>query len=297
MTAAIPHIDAPDLAERLAGLALEERAFAETMARDGAAKIDLGPDAASLCDAVVADIDPLFGGNPVGRVHDAWRASRATRRLATHPQVLKLLRAAYGREPFAFQTLNFQRGTEQALHADTIHFNSDPPGFMCGVWIALEDIDPRAGPLIYKPGSQKLPILSMRDVGVNGAPQLADYERCYEPRFAERLEAADLPTKRVMLKKGEAFAWAANLAHGGSAIEAPGLTRRSLVVHFYFKDGVYYTPRLSDEPAGKLYMRLPPNIATGLWVWPRRNGRLAPLPPVRVLAALRRRLIRPRVER
>jgi ectoine hydroxylase-related dioxygenase (phytanoyl-CoA dioxygenase family) len=262
------------------------------MERDGAAVVDLGPEAPSLCDQAVAETAPLFEAGRWSRVQNAWLRSRAVRRLATHPRILALLKTAYGREPFPFQTLNFERGSEQALHSDTIHFNSDPPGLMCGVWIALEDVDPQAGPVIYKPGSHHLPVLTMRDVGVNGRPGLADYERLYEPRFAARMEAAELPTQPVLIRKGQAFAWAANLAHGGAAIVSPTLTRRSLVVHYYFKDALYYTPRLSDEPAGELHLRLPADLRTGLWVWPRRGGKRVPLPPNTVLRSTLASLLR-----
>jgi len=273
----------------LARLAADERAFTEAMAADGAARIALsgvGP----LCDRAVAETEALFTEGAV-RVQDAWLRARAVRRLATHPDILRLLQAAYGRRPFAFQTLSFRRGTEQPLHSDTIHFNTEPAGFMAGVWIALEDIRPEAGPLIYKPGSHRLPVVSMRDVGVNGRPQLADYERLYEPRFGALLEASGLPSREVVLPKGQAFAWAANLAHGGSAIADVASTRRSLVVHYFFDGALYYTPRLSDEPQDRC-VRLPTDVATGRWVWPRRNGRRAPVPARQLLAALRARLLR-----
>lgn len=292
MTAVGARIDAHELAPDRRALAPDEQRFARSMARNGVAVIDLGPDAAALCDLAVAETAPLFRRGRGNRVQDAWRRSRAVRRLASHPEILRMLRAAYGREPFPFQTLNFERGTEQALHSDTIHFNSEPAGFMCGVWIALEDVDPRAGPLLYQPGSHRLPVVGMHDVGVNGRPALADYQRLYEPGFQARLDAAGLPTRRLLLRKGQAFAWAANLAHGGAAIDDPQLTRRSLVVHFYFENGLYYTPRLSDEPGGRLYVRLPSNLLTGGWVWPRREGRRVRLPLRQVLGALRARLLR-----
>ena len=261
------------------------------MAIDGAASIDLGPQAGELCDRAVAETARLLGRGS-SRVQDAWLRSRAVRRLATHPQILGLLQAAYGREPFAFQTLNFERGTQQPLHSDTVHFNTEPPGLMCGVWIALEDVDPQAGPLIYRPGSHRMPVINMRAVGVNGRPTLDDYQRHYEPGFEAKLKATDLPMKRLLLRKGQAFAWAANLAHGGSAIENPTLTRRSLVVHYYFKDALYYTPRLSDEVAGDLYFRLPFDIKTGWWVWPRRDGRRIRLPARTVLASILARVFK-----
>lgn len=64
------------------------------------------------------------------------------------------------------------------------------------------------------------------------------------------------------------------------------------MVHFYFKDALYYTPRLSDQPGGRLYVRLPPDIARGGWVWPRRGVRRVRLPVRQLIGALKARLLR-----
>src|SRR5215207_9806689 len=79
--------------------------------------------------------------------------------------MLGALQELYQRKPLPFQTLNFPVGTEQQPHSDTIHFNSIPAGFMCGVWIALEDMDENNGTLIFYPQSHKLPEATMRDAG------------------------------------------------------------------------------------------------------------------------------------
>jgi ectoine hydroxylase-related dioxygenase (phytanoyl-CoA dioxygenase family) len=145
---------------------------------------------------------------------------------------------------------------------------------MCGVWIALEDVEAGAGPLMYKPGSHLLPVVDMKDVGVNRlTPTVDDYVQLYVPRFDEILAAQDLPTRRLFIKKGQAFVWASNLAHGGAPIEREGSTRRSLVVHQYFKGCGYYTPMLSDTDGLRPELRLPRNITTRLWEWPMENGR------------------------
>lgn len=256
------------------------------------AAVDLGDEARRLCDQAVADTEGYFTGE-VSRVQDAWYESPAVRRLATWPAMRKLLRAAYGRDPFPFQTLNFRRGSQQHIHSDTIHFHSAPERFMCGVWIALEDIRPEAGPLIYHPGSHRLPVMTMREAGVNHpVPTHADYERSYVPRYAERIAAAALPEAKAVLKKGWAFVWAANLAHGGSPIEDPDSTRRSLVVHNFFGGCVYYTPMHSDVEGGRLALRLPPNIRSGLWAWPRSRGWPVPLSRGLVREAWRRDRVR-----
>jgi ectoine hydroxylase-related dioxygenase (phytanoyl-CoA dioxygenase family) len=262
--------------------------FIRDFARDGVAAVDLGDAARALCDRAVAETDGYFARGAT-RVQDAWYRSRAVRRLAAWPKMRELLRAAYGRDPFPFQTLNFQRGTEQRVHSDTIHFHSAPERFMCGVWIALEDIRPEAGPLVYHPGSHKLPVMTMRGAGVNSSrPTHEDYGRSYEPRFAERLAAHGFEPAHAVLPKGWAFVWAANLAHGGSPIQDPAATRRSLVVHNYFEDCVYYTPLTSDVEGGRLSLRLPPNVRTGGWGWPRRDGRSVWVGARQVAAAIKR---------
>lgn len=290
----VPWFESSELEAYLAEAKLDSvaEAFVRDMARDGVAAVDLGDAARALCDQAVSETEHYFQGD-VSRVQDAWFTSPAVRKLAAWPAIRRLLRAAYGRDPFPFQTLNFRRGSQQHIHSDTIHFHSAPERFMCGVWIALEDIRPEAGPLIYHPGSHKLPVMTMRAAGVNDPePSHLDYERSYVPRFAEAIAAADLPVARALLPKGWAFVWAANLAHGGSAIEDPDSTRRSLVTHNYFEDCVYYTPMHSDVEGGRLTLRLPPNMRNGLWGWPCRNGWPVWVGRDLVEAAIRRDLAR-----
>jgi hypothetical protein len=276
---ATPWFESDQLDEHLSrsGFDPATETFIRDFARDGAAAIDLGDAARGLCDQAIAETEGYFVDG-VSRVQDAWYRSPAVRKLAAWPEVRRLLRAAYGRDPFPFQTLNFRQGSQQHLHSDTIHFHSVPERFMCGVWIALEDVRREAGPLAYLKGSHRLPVLTMRDVGVNTSePSAEDYVGSYIPWFDAAMEAAQLPLAWAVIPKGWAFVWAANLAHGGSPIQDPGSTRRSLVVHHYFEDCLYYTPMHSDEPGGRLHMRLPSNVRTGWWRWPTRNGRPARL--------------------
>ena len=267
------------------------RNFCTTLAETGVAVIDLGDPGRALCDRAVAETELYFNAGDVGRVQDAWLRSPAVRKLAAFPKIVNMLSLAYGRRAFPFQTLNFQRGTEQAVHCDTIHFHSEPERFMCGVWIALEDIAPASGPLEYVLGSHRLPVLTMQGAGVNQPePTHQDYQRHYLPALQRRLETAGLPHATATLKKGEALVWAANLAHGGSPIADPAATRRSLVTHFYFEGCFYYTPMMSDPARQRYQTRLPMNVHTGGWVWPRREGRRAPV-PLSALAEVGRRLL------
>jgi hypothetical protein len=281
-----PWIESDALASHLAGADAETVAFARELQEQGYAVIDLGAEARVLCDAAVRDTDPYFASG-AGRVQDAWRRSRAVRDLAVLPRLVDRLNQVYGRRAFAFQTLNFQRGSQQNVHADTIHFHSAPAGFMCGVWIALEDLEPGCGPLTYYPGSHRLPVLTMRGAGVNRPdPNHDDYVRNYIPELVRRLQDGGFSPCEALLKKGQALVWTANLAHGGAPILRPEATRRTLVVHFFFEDCLYHTPMYSDVEGERLRLRLVPDVATGRLVWPSQDGRRAALPAKTVVNAL-----------
>ncbi|MBP9234751.1 MAG: phytanoyl-CoA dioxygenase family protein, partial [Hyphomonadaceae bacterium] len=191
------------------------------------------------------------------RVQDAWLANGAIKRLATDRRMTEFLSEPYQREAFAFQTLNFPKGSEQGTHSDTYHFNSIPTGFMCRVWIALEDIHPDSGPLQYHPGSHRLPVFSNTDLNGNGPSGylgLAD----------AAVNASGIIRETAKITRGQAFIWAANLFHGGSPIADPALTRLSQVTHYYFRGCSYFTPLASAN--GEVFWREPYDIAAGRFV-------------------------------
>lgn len=282
----VPWIEAGDIAAYLDGLEADDvtRGFVADLHRDGVAVFDLEPDALALIDRARADAEPFFAKHK-RRAQDVWRRSEAVRALATHPRLEALLALAYGRKPFAFQTLNFRQGSEQHAHSDAAHFHSQPPRFMCGAWIALEDVAADAGPLFYHPGSHRDRVFEMSDAGVTGRrPKRGDYAAHYVSAFAAQV--AGQP-RTALLKKGQVLVWAANTTHGGLAIERPGATRRSLVAHYFFEDCLYYTPLYSRTETDQLYLRLPADVRTGGWVWPKRAGKPVPLGPRPILQALR----------
>jgi ectoine hydroxylase-related dioxygenase (phytanoyl-CoA dioxygenase family) len=198
------------------------------------------------------------------RIQDAWKIERAIKSIATAPRVIELLRDLYGRKPMPFQTLNFRVGSEQQPHSDTVHFNSKPAGFMCGVWVALEDIDRDNGPVVYFPGSHKWKELTLADVDAWKAPQArpgnalarlraylrgdgrnidADYAK-YEELVRHHLSERGIAPAYATIRKGQAFLWAANLVHGGSHQNDRSRTRASQVTHYFFEGCRYYTPLL-----------------------------------------------------
>jgi hypothetical protein len=218
-----------------------------------------------------------------GRIQDAWLVNNSIRNLATHPRVIEFLNELYQAEAFPFQTLNFPRGTQQEAHSDTFHFNSLPTGFMCGVWIALEDIHPDSGPLMYFPGSQKLPVFSTADLAG------ANVQDGYTSFVAKTLAKSGHARETALIRRGQAFIWAANLFHGGSPQIDPSRTRLSQVTHYYFRGCSYFTPLASDE--SQVFWREPYDFASKRFV---RNAGKGQTPNWRYRLSERMRIWRKR---
>lgn len=271
-TMTLPWVESPFFPSLLAAseLAPAPRELARHYAEQGYVVIDTGiPD-----DLIRGVVDGLGGTYREGvhaydsRVQDA--PHEAVRRVAASPTVLDLLRLFYRREPIPFQTLNFERGTQQRAHSDAIHFHSIPHRFMCGVWMALEDTDDSNGPLFVHPRSHRLPVYELRDLGL--PVDAASYPQ-YEA-FVEALMATQgLPRRELHLRRGQALVWAANLHHGGSRVLDPGRTRLSQVTHYFFADCLYYSPMGSDPVRGRIQLRRVTDLRTGAVVPHVHEGR------------------------
>jgi hypothetical protein len=265
----VPRIESPAFRAELPhfGLSEAEQAIATKLHVDGFAVIDFeDPDFNDRVDRIRASLIPRLGAHlndpesdktqGVRRIQDAWNFDEDVRAIAVNPAMLDLLSRLYGRRAFPFQTLNFPVGTQQAVHADAVHFSSLPERFMCGVWVAMEDVPAEAGPLFYAPGSHRWPIVSNSMIGRRGyASQLESAQAPYSDAWNAMIAANGTPTETFLARKGQALIWCANLLHGGSPQSDPRLTRWSQVTHYYFEDCIYYTPAFSDETLGQLQLR------------------------------------------
>ena len=189
------------------------------------------------------------------RIQDLWQYSDSVKELACHPKIMDTLKMLYEREPVPFQTLNFKVGTQQKAHSDTLHFSSLPARYMCGVWVALEDITEENGPLFYYPGSHRNPEYNFSDF--KNTTEDTSYENYpeYETFMEDLMEKSSYKKKKFLAKKGDALIWSSNIIHGGSPVEDPQSTRYSQVTHYYFENCIYYTPMLSNMVTKELFIR------------------------------------------
>jgi hypothetical protein len=267
----LPWTESPFFERELAesGLSDQDKAFVQSFADNGYVLFDPMLDPA-LIDELNHNMVPRFAASEADdkRIQDAWSEEETVRKIAVSEVVLEKLRLLYKREPIPFQTLSFLFGTQQATHSDMVHFNSIPQRFMCGVWVALEDITPDNGPLHYYPGSHKLPFYDMIDLGVKASDNIETkkaimaYAIDYTNFIRDMIKALGLKKETLTIKKGQAMIWSANLLHGGEPINTPGATRKTQVTHYYFEDCIYYVPRLSDIAINKLYLNNLVNIRT-----------------------------------
>lgn len=228
------------------------------------------------------------------RVQDFWKVSEASKELACHPKILEMLSLFYGREPIPFQTLNFKFGSQQRAHSDTIHFSSLPAKFMCGVWVALEDITEDKGPVFYFPGSHRLPEYDFSHIKTDAkTPSYQDYIE-YEDFIEKIVDANKFEKKKFIAKKGDVLIWSSNIIHGGSPVKKEGTTRWSQVTHYFFKDCYYYTPMLSNMVTKELFLRDNlQNMLTGEKVIQTYNGdHLNPIPSGRHIFSLLQKKLR-----
>ncbi|WCM25710.1 phytanoyl-CoA dioxygenase family protein [Sphingomonas sp. QA11] len=281
----LPLIESPlfPLQKASQGLTAEEERIGTSLHEKGYAVFDF-PDAdldqriarilQNLAPRYGIDFDDPHSDKTGGenRIQDAWKFDEDVRAIAANEAVLDLLSKLYGRAAFPFQTLNFPVGTQQDAHSDSVHFSSLPERFMCGVWLAMEDISAEAGPLFYLPGSHRWPIVTNALIGRRGyGSALESAQDPYGPAWQALCDAHGAEREVFVPRKGQALIWCANLLHGGSWQSDPRLTRWSQVTHYYFDDCIYYTPAFSDEAVGRLHLRDLISISDGQ---PRPNAYL-----------------------
>ena len=274
---ALPPLESPFFEKLLLRIPADHpnREHALRFARDGYTVLDLEmPDFDAVAARIIGDLAPRYPQGGDRRVQEAWMHQADVRALACNRRVLDLLAFLYQRRPIPFQTLNFDVGTEQATHSDVLHFYSFPRRYMCGVWVALEDMDGDNGPLQYYPGSHRLPDYDGSDLGMEHG--FLDYAR-YEQFIAALANVHGLQKRELHVKKGHALVWAANLLHGGSAVKDLKRTRHSQVTHCFFADCVWWSPGDSDLAVGRPQLREVIDLESGRFVTPRHHGKAVDL--------------------
>jgi len=179
-----------------------------------------------------------------GRYLNPHKKAGAFCRILKHPALLRALSVLLGRDPKPLQTIASHKGSQQGLHSDSIHMTTYPLGYLIACWIAVEDIHPDSGPLVYYPGTHRLPHVFSKDVGITEEDfrreGYAPYHAKYEPRIRELVEQHGREPHYFHAKKGDVLIWHANLIHGGSERRDLAHSRRAIVCHYFGRSAFVY---------------------------------------------------------
>ena len=201
----------------------------------------------------------IYHYNKSPRIIEGWKKSKTIKELALNKKILKLLNFLYRKKPIPINTINFIKGSDQPLHSDYIHFSSSPHKYLTAAWVALEDTNSNNGPLMVVPRSHKLDIIDYSFFNIStprSMNELSKYYKVYEKYIKQLVKEKKLTIKPILMKKGQALIWAANLLHGGTKIVDKNSTRYSQVTHYHFEDcNFYYNPGFSNPLKGEFAYR------------------------------------------
>ena len=117
-----------------------------------------------------------------------------------------------------------------------------PLGYLTAAWIALEAMTPDNGPLIFYPGSHKLPYLlnGSFDHGGNRFAIGHDAYARYEEAVDKAVKDGRFERKEFIAQPGDVLVWHANLLHGGKKMTMPNASRKSMAIHYFASDVLCY---------------------------------------------------------
>ncbi|MBU6163115.1 MAG: phytanoyl-CoA dioxygenase family protein [Myxococcales bacterium] len=189
--------------------------------------------------------------DPHLRLCDFHNTSAVGKSLSLSRPIVEFLGHVFRSRVVAMQTLTFIHGTEQPLHQDHAYVVSEIPSHLAASWIALEDVRPEAGPLIFYPASHQVKQFNWGN-GMFLNDESTRDELDFAAYLQDEVDRVDLEPKYELAKKGDVFLWHATLVHGGSAVKTPGTTRRSLVTHYSTLDA-YTRDRRSPDVAPECF--------------------------------------------
>jgi ectoine hydroxylase-related dioxygenase (phytanoyl-CoA dioxygenase family) len=224
------------------------REHAGNLIRDGVTRVT-GAVSPELCDSVIAAFRRYCEANSQAasfrdghghssRLCNFHLASSEALDVGLHPRALRLLDFLFGRRAAICGSLTFNKGTQQELHRDSPFFHTHPEGFFFGVWTALEDVSPEAGPLMYYPGGHRLRIDRLELAARHPGASPRELLNAYSAELRQRCERSGLAQARALaMRKGDMLLWHPQLPHADSPIADPRLTRYSILFH-YMPEGV-----------------------------------------------------------
>lgn len=177
-----------------------------------------------LCEA------PSDAGNYNHKINDLYLVSDVFRSYFLSQRMVKVLSNCVDGEPLIINSLNFTTGSSQRAHFDTWYMPPPVEDAMVVASLALENYTADNGPVFYYPGSHKLPKYRFSSGHIRAIER--EMPACDEFIWAN-IRSAGIEKQSLECEAGDLFIWHSQLLHGGSPINDPSATRRSIVVHYW----------------------------------------------------------------
>jgi phytanoyl-CoA hydroxylase len=243
--------DLPDALEILAKKNLPEHVVQplKSIIENGVAVIH-GANEVNLCANVIHDYEKYSSENSdyvKNNLDDLGREKRLVNfhhysenalKVVANQNVLRVLDELFMGDTCVYTSLTFKYGTQQPVHRDTPHFATWPLNSFCGVWTALEDIDPDAGPIFYHPGAHRFTVNQFLylDEAASRMPDATHQDLLktaldlYNGEIIRRVRDISEPVL-LNIKAGDTVIWHPEMPHGGSPAKDQHRTRWSIVAH------------------------------------------------------------------
>ncbi|MEY4383754.1 MAG: hypothetical protein RI995_1296 [Bacteroidota bacterium] len=168
------------------------------------------------------------------RINDFHDYSKLTKEVSSNPSIRVFLEAILEKNVAVFQSLVFKYSSQQGLHQDFPWVTTSIPSHLAAAWIPLEDVHADSGPLVYYPGSHRMPKFDFGKTGIlyKGGQSLMHPEKDFTSYLEKTVKELGYKKEILLIKKGDVLIWHGALAHAGSPILDPNRTRKSLVVHY-----------------------------------------------------------------
>jgi len=196
-----------------------------------------------------------LGGYPSPSPYEHVPEMRA---VCLYPPLMRVLEEVIGEPMMLHLALTGWVSTERNWHQDD-YLNPDfVNSWYAAVWIALDTIDPDAGPFEYIPGSHRWPLLrgeKVRACMPREAAEAVDpltgamtWPKTSEAFVVPAIEAEIIrrgaEIRSFTARSGDVLVWHGRLMHRGSAPRVPGRLRKSLIAHY---SGVTHRPDMPER--------------------------------------------------
>jgi len=139
----------------------------------------------------------------------------------SEPMLSALREITGARDVRLMQSMLFDLNTATAPHQDCWYLDSVPSGRLLAAWIALEDIDERAGRFFVLPDSCDA------ELHAEGMPH-SEWLR----RLRVHVDAHSAEAYAPALRKGDVLFWSSRAIHGALPTQDERFSRKSLTAHY-----------------------------------------------------------------